>query len=49
MKKYLLFAVLAVSTMGTFVSCTNEDDQDELEILSPDKDKQECTGCDNNG
>lgn len=45
MKKYFLIALMGLMTVGTLVSCTQ--DEEDLEILSPDKDKQECPGCDN--
>lgn len=42
MKKVLFALVLLL----VFASCT-KDETDEFDIFSPDKDKQECTGCDN--
>lgn len=44
MKKVLLIAVVLLSLAAQ--SC-RQDDLTEFEIDSPDKDKQECTGCDN--
>jgi hypothetical protein len=49
MRKLFAFAIFAVVLMGTFGSCTNDQTEDEIEFLSIDKDKQECTGCDDNG
>jgi len=40
----LILGVLLI----TVTSCTNDEtSNEEIEILSPDKDKQQCTGCDN--
>ena len=33
---------------SVITSCTN-DQEDEFEFLAIDKDKQECTGCDDDG
>ena len=46
MKKVLFALMLLFGTSLLTVSCTT-DETDEFDIFSPDKDKQECTGCDN--
>ncbi|MGB2525656.1 hypothetical protein [Flagellimonas sp. SN16] len=47
MKKVLFALFVGVLTMGALASCTNDQDDDKFDFLATDKDKQECTGCDN--
>lgn len=47
--KKVIFALMVVFATAIFTSCTQDNDEDAIKILSIDKDKQECTGCDNNG
>jgi len=47
--KKVLFALMLLFAGSVITSCTNDQTEDEIEFLAIDKDKQECTGCDDNG
>lgn len=45
MKKVLLALLLLVGFTATIVSCEKESTDEDIELFGPDKDKSNCTGC----